>query len=110
MEEPILFIPSPPVYFTEIMEVKETFLEESTSVFVPNRSDRIMDGVIARQVNYFSQPINQFRLLVFHLANGENLVGRVEEVVGSDVKIKTSNQIIMVDGNEIKAITIDNGI
>ena len=108
MEEPILFISSPPVYFTEIVEVKETFIEESTSVFVPNRSDRIVDQVIARQLNYFSQPINHFRTLVFHLEDGEKVVGRVNEVVGSDVKLKTSNEIIMINGNEIKAITIAN--
>lgn len=110
MEEPILFISSPPVYFTEIAEVKETFLEESTSVFVLNRSDRILDQVIARQLNYFSQPINQFRTLIFHLSNGEKVIGKVEEVMGSDVKIKSSNQIFMIDGNEIELITIDNEI
>ncbi|MCM3386549.1 4-diphosphocytidyl-2C-methyl-D-erythritol kinase [Ureibacillus chungkukjangi] len=110
MEEPILFISSPPVYFTEVVEVKETFLEESTSVFVPNRSDRIIDQVIARQLNYFSQPINQYRTLVFHLEDGEKVVGKVDEVVGSDVKLKSLNEIIMVNGNEIKAITIANGI
>ena len=108
MEEPILFISSPPVYFTEIVEVKETFLEESTSVFVPNRTDRIVDQVIARQLNYFSQPINHFRTLVFHLEDGDKVVGKVDEVVGSDVKLKTSNEIIMINGNEIKAITIAN--
>ncbi|HWK22461.1 MAG TPA: 4-diphosphocytidyl-2C-methyl-D-erythritol kinase [Ureibacillus sp.] len=106
MQEPILFITSPPVYFTEIVEVEETFLEESTSVFVPNRSDRIVDQVIARQLNYFSQPVNQFRTLVFHLENGEQLVGKVEEVLGSDVKIKSADQIVIVDGNEIEKITI----
>lgn len=110
MEEPILFISSPPVYFTEIVEVKETFLEESTSVFVPNRSDRILDQVIARQLNYFSQPINQFRTLVFHLANGEKLVGKVEEVAGSDVKIKSLGQIYVINGNDIETIKIANGI
>ncbi|QCR31598.1 4-diphosphocytidyl-2C-methyl-D-erythritol kinase [Lysinibacillus sp. SGAir0095] len=110
MEEPILFISSPPVYFTEIVEVKETFLEESTSVFVPNRTDRIIDQVIARQLNYFSQPVNQFRTLVFHLSNGEKVVGKVDEVMGSDVKIKSANQFIMINGNDINTITIANGI
>ncbi|MFC7685627.1 4-diphosphocytidyl-2C-methyl-D-erythritol kinase [Ureibacillus sp. GCM10028918] len=110
MEEPILFISSPPVYFTEIVEVKETFLEESTSVFVPNRSDRILDQVIARQLNYFSQPINQFRTLVFHLGNGEKVIGKVEEIMGSDVRIKSSNQTFMINGNDIELITIDNEI
>lgn len=108
MEEPILFISSPPVYFTEIAEFKETFLEESTSVFVPNRSDRIADQVIARQLNYFSQPINQFRTLVFHLVNGEKMVGKVQEIMGSDVKIKSANQVKMINGNEIETITIAN--
>ncbi|MDN4492306.1 hypothetical protein [Ureibacillus aquaedulcis] len=110
MEEPILFISSPPVYFTEIAEVKDIFLEESTSVFVPNRSDRILDQVIARQLNYFSQPINQFRTLVFHLVDGDRMVGKVAEVMGSDVKIKLSNQITMINGNDIKQITIANEI
>ena len=105
MEEPILFISSPPVYITEIVEATETFFEESTSVFVPNRSDRIVDQVIARQLNYFSQPINQFRALIFYLINGDKLIGRVEEVVGSDVKIKSANEIFVINGNDIEKIT-----
>lgn len=106
MEEPLLFIPSPPVYFLEIKESEQTFLDESTSVFEPLRSDRILDQVIARQLNYFSQPINQNRLLLFKLVNGETVIGVIEGLEGINVKIKNGEQILIINGNEIETINL----
>lgn len=106
MEEPILFISSPPFYFTEVEELKASYLEESTSVFVPNRSERIIDQLVARQLNYFAQPVNQSRTLVFHLLNGDKIIGSVLGVEGNSVAIKSADQVIPINANDIKRLSI----
>ncbi|RHW39852.1 4-diphosphocytidyl-2C-methyl-D-erythritol kinase [Lysinibacillus yapensis] len=108
MEEPLLFISSPPFYFTEVEKTEIPFIEESTSVFVPNRSDRIVDGLIARQLHFFSQPTNQFRTLIFHLTNGEKVIGRLQGVEGTNVHIQSIDQKIVINANDIETITLKN--
>ncbi len=114
LQEPKLFIQSPPFYYVEVKESPvqdNTFYEESTSVYEIARSEKIekiQNDVILRQLNYFSQPLYRNRNYVFHLEDGRKIVGKIEELDGINVKIKTSNDLVLINGNEIKAITISN--
>lgn len=124
MEEPLLFIQTPPCYYVEVEEVKsetvivdekvedeivveepQQFLEESTSVYELSRTERIKDSVIARQINYFLQPINQQRLLTFYLLNGNEETGKIVELNGLQVKIRKNDEELFINANDIKAIT-----
>ncbi|WP_052126149.1 hypothetical protein [Ureibacillus massiliensis] len=110
VREPLLFIQSPPFYYVEVKETEveaDTLLDESTSVYEISRTEKIQNEVIVRQLSYFSQPNHRHRNLVFHLDDGDKITGRLEEVDGISVKIKTTtNNLILINGNEIKAITI----
>ncbi|SOB91748.1 hypothetical protein SAMN05880501_101374 [Ureibacillus xyleni] len=112
MEEPLLFIPTPPFYYIEVeeSEQQEPYLDESTSVYEISRSGRILNPVIARQLSFFSQPLNSSRTLRFHLKNGDNVVGKIAGLNGVVVKVKTKDDIRELDGNEIDLITTTNGI
>lgn len=104
MEEPLLFIPSPPVYYIEpVKSVDERLAEESTSVFEIHRSQRIKDSVIARQLHYFLQPQNA-RPLTFYLKNGQSVTGKIVKLIGIDLVIKTSQNEITINANDIDTI------
>ncbi|MCP1143826.1 hypothetical protein [Lysinibacillus endophyticus] len=110
MEEPLLFIPTPPFYYIEVEEaepqdVLDVSMEESTSVYEIARSGRVVNPVIARQLNFFSQPINSNRILRFYLSNGESITGKIQEINGNIVKINNNEDIIEIDGNQIEVIT-----
>ncbi|RUL54279.1 MULTISPECIES: 4-diphosphocytidyl-2C-methyl-D-erythritol kinase [Lysinibacillus] len=105
MEEPLLFIPTPPFYYIEVEEAEQQPYEESTSVYEITRSERIKNLVIARQLSFFSQPINSNRLLRFYLNNGDSIIGKIKEVNGATVKVLTTSDIIEIDGNAIEIIT-----
>lgn len=108
MEEPLLFIPSPPFYYVdEVRESNEKSLsDESTSVFEMNRSERIKDSVIARQLHFFLQPVNRLtRTLTFHLKNGESVTGKIEDLVGINVVVKTEEGTVSINANEIETIS-----
>lgn len=116
LQEPKMFISTTPFYYIEVEKQEEktylveeqeekTYLEESTSVYEINRTERVNDLVIARQLNYFSQPANS-RTLLFHMKNGESHIGLIQEYKGKDVKIKTAKEEVVINGNEIDAITI----
>lgn len=108
LQEPLLFIPTTPFYYVEVEEREErSYFDESTSVYEIHRTERVEDSVIARQLNYFSQPINS-RTLLFHMKNGENHIGMIEEYKGRNVKIKTTTETKLIDGNEIEAISISS--
>lgn len=115
LREPKLFIQSPPFYYVDVNELPvqdNTFYEESTSVYEISRSekieklDTIQNDVILRQLNYFSQPLYRTRSYVFHLEDGGKVIGKIDEVDGSNVKVKTSTNLVVINGNEIKAITL----
>nr|WP_106783857.1 4-diphosphocytidyl-2C-methyl-D-erythritol kinase [Lysinibacillus timonensis] len=112
VREPLLFIQSPPFYYIDVRETtvneEDNILEESTSVYELTRTEKIHDEVIVRQLGYFSQPVNRNRSLTFHLEDGEKLVGKINEIDGIHVKVKTNNNIVLINGNEIKAITLSN--
>lgn len=114
IQQPKLFIQSPPFYYVEVKESPvsdNTFFDESTSVYEISRSEKvekIQNDVILRQLNYFSQPLYRTRNYVFHLENGGKIEGKIEEVDGSNVKVKTSTDVTFINGNQIKAITISN--
>lgn len=118
MEEPLLFIQTievesvlvkaVEVETVEVQPIEEEvhyLSEESTSVYELSRTERIKDPVIARQLNYFLQPVNQHRLLAFHLVNGNEIIGKIEEIIGPEVKIKGNDQDMFINANDIKAIT-----
>lgn len=109
MEEPLLFIPSPPFYYVEVTESKneETILDESTSVFEINRSERIKDPVIARQLHFFLQPSNRNgRYFTFNLKNGESVTGKIINLIGINVVIQTLEEEVSVNANDIDSIQI----
>ena len=110
VEGPLLFIPTPPIYYIEVeTEQEEPFLEESTSVYEISRTERI-NPVIAKQLNYFSQPARKKagRSLLFNLKNNERIMGVIEEFDGFNVKIKTSQAVEKVNGNDILSILTVN--
>lgn len=113
MEEPLLFIPTPPAYFIEVKveekeeaeDTMEVQLEESTSLYEIARAERIENPVIARQLHYFSQPVNRRRILIFNLKNGESIRGNIQKIEGINVNLKMNNQLRIINGNEIEEIT-----
>ncbi|MFJ8234576.1 hypothetical protein ACIQ34_02390 [Ureibacillus sp. NPDC094379] len=109
IQEPLLFIPTPPFYYVEVEELEskreEVYFEESTSVYEIQRAERVTDIVISRQLSYFSQPMNG-RLLQFYLKNGEVVMGMIEELNNSIVKIKTAQESKIINGNDIEEITV----
>lgn len=111
MEEPLLFIPSPPIYYIEEVETSDErkMVDESTSVFEINRTERIKDAVIARQLHYFLLPQNRnARYLTFHLKNGGSLTGKIVDLIGINLVVKTSNGNITINGNDIDSIANAN--
>lgn len=109
MEEPLLFIPSPSFYYVEVTESKDekTLADESTSVFEINRSERIKDPVIARQLHFFLQPSNRHgRYFTFYLKNGESIIGKIVDLIGINVVIQTSKDEVSVNANDIDTISI----
>lgn len=108
MEEPLLFIQTPPFYYVEVDEdTEEACLEESTSVYELSRRERIKNPVIARQLHYFSQPVNRKnRCLTFHLTNGEKITGFIEGMDGILIKVRTLNETKTINANEIESISI----
>lgn len=114
LREPKLFIQSPPFYYVDVKESpvqEQTFYDESTSVYEIARSDKnekIQNDVILRQLNYFSLPLNRNRNYVFHLEDGERVIGKIDEIDGINVKVKTLTDLVSINGNEIKAITVSN--
>lgn len=88
----------------EIVKESQVF-EESTSVYELSRAERIKDPVIARQLNYFLQPINKERLLVLHLYNGDEVIGKITELIGLDVKLTMNDQELFINANDIRTIT-----
>lgn len=113
LREPKLFIQSPPFYYVDVKESPvqdHTFYDESTSVYEIARSDKnekIQNDVILRQLNYFSQPLNRNRNYVFHLVDGK-VIGKIEDFDGINVKVKTLTDVVSINGDEIKAITVSN--
>ncbi|MED3661838.1 4-diphosphocytidyl-2C-methyl-D-erythritol kinase [Ureibacillus sp. FSL K6-8385] len=108
MEEPLLFIQTPPFYYIDVEEdAEEACLEESTSVYEISRRERIKNPVIARQLHYFSQPGNRkHRHLTFHLTNGEKITGLIEGLDGINIKIRTKNAITTIHANDIASISL----
>lgn len=108
MEEPLLFIQTPPFYYIDVNEEKdEAFLDESTSVYEISRRERIKNSVIARQLHFFTQPINRKnRTLVFNMNNGEKFIGVIEDFNGIILKVQTSNETIEINANEIETISL----
>ncbi len=104
VEQPLLFIPTPPVYY---IEQEEAFLEESTSVYELSRTERI-NPIIAKQLNYFTQParIKAGRSLVFNLKNNEKIMGVIEGFDGANVKIKTYQAVETLNASDIISIKI----
>lgn len=110
MVEPLLFIQTPPSYFIDLEEKEEdTYYDESTSIYEISRKERITNSIIAKQLHYFSQPVNRKnRYLVFIMNNGEKHIGIIEELIGVHVKIKTHEDSITINANEIKSISLSN--
>jgi hypothetical protein len=107
MQEPLLFIPTTPFYFIEVEpELEEKpFLEESTSLYEISRPERIENPVIARQLHFFSQPVNSHRLLTMHLKNGETYQGYIQTVESINIKLKVKDQIQIINANDVEAIS-----
>lgn len=113
VEEPLLFIPTPPFYYVEINDVKEatnTIIDESTSVYEISRAERITNPVIAKQLQYFAHTTRgkSSRYLVFHLKNDEKLIGLIEGMDGTNVKVKTFQQVQIINGNDIQSISFSS--
>jgi len=110
VEEPLLFIQTPPFYYIEVDEdTEEASLEESTSVYEITRREQIKNSVIARQLHYFSQPINRKnRHLIFHLNNGEKITGIIEGLDGILIKIRTQDDLKTINANDIETITVSS--
>lgn len=112
MTEPLLFIQTPPSYYIDLDEKQvsdDTLYEESTSIYEISRKERIKNPVIARQLHYFSQPINRKnRYLVFHMENGEKHTGIIEELIGVELKIKSDEEFITINANHIQSISLSN--
>ncbi|MFC5558442.1 4-diphosphocytidyl-2C-methyl-D-erythritol kinase [Ureibacillus thermophilus] len=109
MEEPLLFIQTPPFYYIETDEDTEKSLDESTSVYEITRTVRIKNPVIARQLHYFSQPSQRKkRHLTFHLTNGKVITGFIEGLDGIMIQIRTEKEITTINANEIESISIAN--
>lgn len=116
LQQPKLFIQSPPFYYVEVKDLSvqdNAFYEESTSVYEISRSEKfekIENDVILRQLNYFSQPLYRTRSYVFHMEDGDKIVGKIAEIDGINVKVKTVTDEVTINGNGIKAITISSRV
>lgn len=109
MEQPLLFIPTPPVYYIEMEPAQEEpYLEESTSVYELSRASEKINPVIAKQLNFFSQPVRKKagRSLIFNLTNNERITGVIEEFDGVMVKIKTYENVETINGSDIVSINL----
>ncbi|MEK9197559.1 4-diphosphocytidyl-2C-methyl-D-erythritol kinase [Ureibacillus sp. 179-F W5.1 NHS] len=107
MEEPLLFIPTPPFYYIELdKEETQQFFEESTSVYEISRSEKT-NSVIAKQLYYFCQPVRKKsgRVLVLNLRNNEKVIGVIEEFDGYQVKMKVNENVEVINGTDIVSIS-----
>lgn len=106
MEEPLLFIQTPPFYYIDVENTEEAFLDESTSVYEISRRERIKNSVVAKQLHFFSQPMNRKnRVLVFQLNNGNKITGMIEELDGIQITIRAENETMIINANDIESIT-----
>ncbi|NLY79435.1 MAG: 4-diphosphocytidyl-2C-methyl-D-erythritol kinase [Lysinibacillus sp.] len=108
MEEPLLFIQSPSFYYYDVEDEKdEAFLDESTSVYEISRRERIKNSVIAKQLHFFTQPINRKnRQLVFNMNNGEKIIGVIDSLDGINLKVQTTKETVVINANDIKSISL----
>ena len=108
MEEPLLFIQSPSFYYYDVEDEKdEAFLDESTSVYEISRRERIKNSVIAKQLHFFTQPINRKnRQLVFNMNNGEKIIGVIDSLDGINLKVLTTKETVVINANDIKSISL----
>lgn len=102
-EQPLLYIATPTYHLAQL-----PVNDESTSIYEIERPkpEVIQNELIARQLHFFARPVKQARPLLIVLNSGERLIGMIMEVQGKQVKIKSYNQIRLIDGNDIEAIYI----
>lgn len=98
LERPLLYIVTP-TYVSERLR-----LEESTSVYERPAPETIQNELIARQLHYFSKCSQKARPLILLLTTGERVLGEIEHVQGTDVKVICFEQARVIDANTIVAI------
>ena len=97
---PLLFITSP----SFIQEKQEKMEEESTSVYVRPAQEKIENALIARQLQYFSKPVKEPRMLLFILKSGERICASIEQVTGCQVLVNCVQTKRWIHANEIVMI------
>lgn len=94
---PLLYIVTPS-YF------EAARMEESTSIFERLPPETIHNALIARQLNYFSKPTKEPRMLLFVLTSGEKIWASIEQVDGCDVKLTSYDAKRIIHANDIRGI------
>lgn len=97
---PLLFIASPKF----ILEKQEKIEEESTSVYVRPIPEKIENHLVARQLQYFSKPMKEPRMLLFILKSGERICASIEQVTGCQVLVNCVQTKRWIHANEIVTI------
>lgn len=100
---PLLYITSPS-FFTESPIPQSSMMEESTSIYERKPPEMIKNGVIARQLHYFSKPTREPRMLLFVMTSGEKIWASIEQIDGCDVKLNSYDTKRIIHANDIRAI------
>ena len=94
---PLLFISSPSY-------IDPRRMEESTSIFVRPSVEKIENALLEKQLQYFSKPMKEPRMLLFLLNNGEKIFASIDKVDGCDVLLNCHDTKRMIHANDIAKI------
>lgn len=96
--QPLLYIASP--NFIQQL-VKQ---EESTSIFVPITVEKPPNTLILKQLNYFSKPMKEPRMLLFLMNDGERIYASIERLQESEVLLNCFHSKRLIKINDIVMI------
>ena len=104
--QPLLYITSPSfIVNIENIETKEIIQqEESTSIFVPTQVLETKNALLEKQLNFFSKPMKEPRMLLFIMNDGERIYASIQRLQGEEVLLNCLNKERWINANNIATI------
>lgn len=101
--QPLLYITSPS-FIVNIETIETVQQEESTSIFVPTQVIETKNALLEKQLNFFSKPMREPRMLLFIMNDGERIYASIQRLQGENVLLNCFHKERWINANNIVTI------
>ncbi|WP_420802146.1 4-diphosphocytidyl-2C-methyl-D-erythritol kinase [Solibacillus daqui] len=102
--QPLLYITSPSFIVNIETTIETIQQEESTSIFVPTQVLETKNALLEKQLNFFSKPMREPRMLLFIMNDGERIYASIQKLQGEEVLLNCLNKERWINANNIATI------